>query len=416
MKDRPKLPNLRISSVRKTFLVIIVTAVIFGLGYSVGYKGYLISLASEPKVHILREVPVKDLDFSLFWKVWDSLNTSYFDKSKLSPSKMVYGAIKGMVEAVGDPYTVFLAPSENKMTEDDLHGNFEGVGIQIGFKGTQLAVIAPLPGSPAEAAGVKAGDLIIGIKDEKKGIDTGTANMNLPDAVQAIRGTAGTEVTLALLREGSDKPIVTTIKRASIDVPSVSLSYEGKNKNIAHIKVTKFGSETLDEWNKAVAEIKTKTNTLGLIVDVRNNPGGYLQAAVDLASDFVDSGSVVVKEEYSNGQNDEIKSIRAPRLQDLKTVVLINKGSASASEILSGAMRDDRKIKLIGDISFGKGTVQEPQQLDNGAGLHVTIARWLTPSGYWVNEKGLEPDTKIKDNADTPEDEQLIEAISQIEK
>ena len=407
-----RAPKLNIQIVRKVILLSIVAAFIFGSGYYLG-GGQGKSLPDAIRVKISRNLPAQysDLDFSLFWKVWDTLRDNYYDKSKLVDSDMVYGAIRGMVSAVGDPYTVFLPPEENKVVEEDLQGSFDGVGIQIGFKGARLAVISPLPGSPGESAGIRPGDLIVGIKDEKKGIDRNTVGITLPEAVEAIRGPKDSTVTLALLREGADSPIVVDVKRDSIDVPSVVLDFVGENKDIAQLKVSKFSSETQSEWTQAIAKVATKDNLKGVIVDVRNDPGGYLQAAIDLASEFLKTGTTVVVEDGKGGLKHNYNVERIGKLIGKKVVVLINGGSASASEILSGALKDNLGATLVGDTSFGKGTIQEPIQL-NGAGLHVTTARWLTPSGFWVNEKGLEPDVKVENKPDTPEDEQLQEAIS----
>ncbi len=396
----------------RRFLVKVFTfSLIFSLGYLVGVKGYKVSQTSFFNFKIERTNPPdkQNIDFSLFWKVWDMVGSSYYDKSKLDPVKMVQGAIQGMVAAIGDPYTVYLPPEENKVVQEDLEGSFGGVGIQIGFKGKQLAVIAPLPDTPAEKAGIKAGDFILAIKDEKKGVNVSTSGLSLPEAVQLIRGKAGTEVTLTLLRDNENEPREVKITRADIVVPSVVLSFEGDNKEIAHLKLLKFGGETNKEWNKAVSEIlSSKANYI--VLDLRNNPGGYLQEAVDIAGDFLKTGTVAVYEEV-NGVKQELKTSRSPRLSGYKLVVLVNEGSASASEILAGALRDQAKIKIVGKNTFGKGTVQEPKQINGGAGLHVTIARWLTPSGYWVNEKGLEPDVKVEEDVETKEDEQLLKAI-----
>jgi carboxyl-terminal processing protease len=351
---------------------------------------------------------LQNLDFSLFWQIWDTLNTSYYDKSKLIPSNMVYGAIKGMVQALGDPYTMFLPPSENKISQEDLQGNFEGVGIQIGFKGTQLAVMAPLPGSPADKAGIKAGDLIVGIKDEVKKIDRSTSSISLAEAVSIIRGPAGSKVTLALTRQGTDNPIIVDLKREVINVPSVSVDFKD---DVAVIRLLKFGGDTESEWRKAVDQIKAK-NVNKVVLDLRNDPGGYLQAAVDIAGDFLKKNSVVAIEEKGNGARDEFRTILdSGAFVNSKVVVLVNGGSASASEILAGALRDDRRIQLVGDKTFGKGTIQEPQDLEGGAGLHITIAKWLTPNGVWVHDKGLDPDVKVKDDDKTTDDEQLLEAL-----
>ena len=410
-----QLPKISFSLARKIIFSVVILAGVFSAGYLVGFKGYQGSLAEFPKVTLTRELPLdkKDLDFSLFWRVWDTLSTSYYDKTKIQPSSMVYGAIEGMVSALGDPYTVFLPPEKNKVVQEDLKGSFDGIGIQIGFKGNQLAVIAPLPNSPAEKVGIKAGDFIVGIKDEVKGIERGTVGISLNDAVEAIRGKAGTKVTLTLLREGVNEPIVVDVVRENIDVASVTLSWVGDKGNIAQIKLLKFGGETQGEWDKAVAEILKKQDLSGIVLDLRNNPGGYLEGAVDIASDFVKSGKTVVIEQRGE-QKTQYTVQKIGRFLSTPLVVLMNKGSASASEILSGALRDDNKTKLVGEVTFGKGTIQEPQELDSGAGLHITIAKWLTPSGFWVNEKGLTPDTLVEDNPDTPEDEQLQEAIKQL--
>lgn len=400
---------------RSTILATLAFVTVFSVGYTLGLTGVLIDAKGFPKVTISRELPEnKKLDFELFWKTWDAVEASYVDKSKLIPSQMVYGAIKGMVSSLGDPYTVFLTPSENKVTEEDLKGNFDGVGIQIGYRGNQLSVIAPLPNTPAEKAGVLAGDYILQIKDEKKNIDRDTAGMSLPEAVQIIRGVKGTKVSLTMLRDGDTKPRIFDLERATIDVPSVVLSNVGENGDIAHIKLLKFGADTRQEWNKSISEAIAKGSFKKIIVDLRNNPGGYMQSAIDILGDFLPQNSVAVIEERSDKSRTEYKTTTASKLEDSKIVVLVNKGSASASEILAGALRDQRKIKIVGDTSFGKGTIQEPQTLDNGAGLHVTIAKWLTPNGTWVHGQGLEPDIKVDQDTETIEDEQLNEAIKLI--
>ena len=415
MSKENKTPaKLDLTLLRKFFLPIAVGFLTFVLGYLVGTKGISFTKNGSPvRLNISQTLPddKKNLDFDLFWEIWNTLDTSYFDRSKIDDAERVYGAIKGMVASIGDPYTVFLTPSENKVTEEDLSGNFEGIGIQIGFKGTQLAVISPLPGSPAEEVGIKAGDIIAGIKDTEKDIERGTSGITLPEAVQIIRGKAGTKITLSLLREGSDRPIIVDVERKSIDVPSVVLKFEGENESIAHIEVLKFGAETYQEWNDAVLDILTHKNVQGIVLDLRGNPGGYMQSAIDLGGDFIDQGKTVVIQQGADGKKIEFPSSGTDRLKNYKVVVLVNGGSASASEILSGALRDDIKAKLVGEKTFGKGTIQEPRQLENGVGLHITIAKWLTPSGFWVHGVGLDPDIVIEDNADTPEDEQLQKAI-----
>ncbi len=400
------------SKVRNILLSVFVLVFVFSGGYTLGHSGFKVQVDQAYKVKIDRDVPPeKDVDFKLFWQVWDTLSEQYFDKSKLIPGEMVYGAIEGMVSALGDPYTMFLPPKENKIVDEDLSGKFQGVGMQLGFRNDKLAVMAPLEGSPAEAAGVKAGDYIVHITDKDKGVDMNTNGIALPLAVQTIRGDAGTKVTITFIRDGVNKPIVLELTRAQLNFPSVSLTYVGKDKNIARIRVAKFDADTPQEWDKSVNEIITKGDVKGVILDLRNNPGGYLQAAVDIAGDFMPTGSLVVKEAKGDGTEHDYKTDTLPRLEKYKTVVLINGGSASASEILSGALRDQKGIKLYGEKSFGKGTVQVPLDIPGGSGLHVTVARWLTPAGTWVHGKGLEPDTVIEIKEDDTEDVQLQGAV-----
>ena len=406
---------MNFASVRKVIFYSLGIAFIFVSGYFLGSNGFRLESGSFPKITIERTNPKnhQDVDFSLFWRVWDTIDSSYYDKTKIDVSKMVYGAISGMVSSLGDPYTAFLVPEENKVVEEDLSGSFEGIGIQIGFKGKNLAVIAPLPNSPAEKVGIKAGDFIVGIADSAKGIDTGTQGMNLSDAVKIIRGKSGTKVTLLLLRDGSTEPIKVDVVREKLDVPSVVVNYVESGK-IAQIKILKFGADTDSEWQKAVNEVTSKGSSInGIVLDLRNNPGGYLQSAVDIASEFVNVNTTVVIEDRGEVKN-EFKTERVGKLGNYKVVVLINGGSASASEILAGALSELKGYKLVGEKSFGKGTIQEPLQLEKGAGLHITTAKWLTPKGNWVHEKGLEPNIKVEDNSETTLDEQLQEAVKVI--
>ena len=404
--------KLHFNKVRNLILVLLLIIVSASGGYYLGVQGYKAEVSKALTVTINRSVPPdKNVDFSLFWQVWDTLSAKYYDKSKLVPANMINGAIEGMVASLGDPYTMYLPPTQNKIVDEDLSGSFEGVGMEIGYRDSKLAVISPLPGSPAEKAGVKPGDFIVHILDSKKNIDISTANLSLAEAVADIRGPAGTKVTITLARDGNPNPIVVEITRAKLDVPSVVLTFVGKDQNIADVKVSKFGAETTGEWNKAVDSILQKQNVKGIIVDLRNNPGGYLQAAVDLGSDFVPNGTTIVVQQNGDGSKQEYKSEKIGRLQKFKVVVLINGGSASASEILSGALRDDRGFKLVGDKSFGKGTVQEPVEINGGSGLHVTTAKWLTPNGTWVHGVGLTPDFPVVNKDGAKDDAQLQKAI-----
>lgn len=402
--------KLTLSHIRRFALILSLIAVSFASGWWANENGIRLKTESGTVRTIDRLSPQKPADFSLFWEVWDKLEASYFDKSKLNSEKMVLGAIKGMVASLEDPYTVFLPPAEQKRTQEDLGGEFEGIGIQIGFKGSQLAVIAPLEGTPAEKAGVKAGDFIIGIKDKAKDIDMGTAGISLPDAVEAIRGRAGTPVILVLTRQGVEKPLEVEVVRAKIEVPSVELSFVGE---VAHLKLLRFGDNTNGEWANAISRVKSQ-KPKGVVLDLRNNPGGYLNGAVFVASEFLRSGNAVLQED-GRGNRQEFKVTGKANLGDIPLVVLVNGGSASASEIVAGALKDHGRAKIVGEKTFGKGTIQESLQLDS-SGLHVTTAKWLTPNGSWVNEtNGLGPDVTVSDNGETEEDEQLQEAIKALQ-
>ncbi|HBQ50441.1 TPA: S41 family peptidase [Candidatus Daviesbacteria bacterium] len=352
-------------------------------------------------------------DFKLFWDTENLLKRDYLDKSALDQNKLYYGAISGMVSAVGDPYTFFLPPEAQKSSKEELNGSFEGVGIQLGFNpDKRLAVIAPLEGTPAKAAGVKPLDMIIKIDGKD------TTGLSLPEAVKLIRGTKGTKVMLEILREGEEETRTFTMVRDTIVVKSVELEYKKtkSGKNVAWIKLSRFSERTRSEWQEAVKDIISK-NPNGVILDVRNNPGGYLDGAVFVTSEFLEGGDVVLQED-GQGKKQAFKVNREGNLLTIPLIVLINKGSASASEIVAGALQDRERAKLVGEQSFGKGTIQEAEELEKGAGIHITVARWLTPNGKWVNEtKGLKPDVIIempKDAKDN-QDPQLDKALELLE-
>lgn len=375
------------------------------VGYVVGKNEVRLAWQNwKPQLSVInREPPLqRDVDFKLFWDVWDRLSKNYIDKSKLDPQKMLYGAISGMTHSVGDPYTVFLPPEENKAFKEDLTGTkFSGIGAQLGMKGEQIVIIAPLKGSPAEKASVRAGDFILKVN----GADT--FGWSLPEAVAKIRGENGTKVTLTIGREKEKKPLEITIVRDTITVKSVE--WEKKDR-IAYLKLSRFGEGT-DDWDKVISEIVDQKSTFqGLVLDLRNNPGGYLSGAVYFASEFIKDGTVV-QQEGSSGEKRAYSVERKGKLTDIPMVVLVNKGSASASEIMAIALKEKGRAKLIGEKTFGKGTIQEAQELVSEAGLHVTTAKWLSPSGKSV-EGGLDPDiTVAADENDQTKDPQLEKAI-----
>ncbi len=373
-------------------------------GYEVGFKDSSLGVQGVQIINKGTSSLPPTIDFSVFWEVWDTLEGRHVDRP-LDPQQLLYGALKGLAEAVGDPYTAFLPPQENKEVQDNLNGRYEGIGAELGIRDEQLTIISPLDGSPAEAAGVLPGDIILKVDDEE------TANLSLNEAVSKIRGPAETAVGLTLKR-GEDEPFVVEILRQEITVKSVS--WEMKEDGIVYIRVARFGEATNTDWDRVVGEIlASQPKTTSIILDVRSNSGGYLQASIHIASEFTNTG-VIVYEDFGNGQKREFKSDHQGRLTMVPVVVLINGGSASASEILAGALRDLKGSQLVGEQSFGKGTVQDAIEFTDGSSVHVTIARWLTPIGDNVDETGLEPTTVIErteEELDAGVDSQLEKAL-----
>jgi len=382
---------------------LIVAVLFFSIGFVLGQKKVAVDSKSVvPKFTISNQSPEKNqnVDFSLFWEIFNTLPLKYLDKNSVDGQKMMYGAISGMVRSLDDPYTVFLDPKQN--------ASFEGVGIQLGFnKDKRLAVIAPLKGTPAEKEGVRAKDMIVKIDDKD------TSDITLPEAVDLIRGAAGTKVKLIFIRDGVDKPIEKTLIRAKIDVKTVTLEYKQiKGKEIALISVSRFGEQTDAEWDTAISEVLTK-NVAGVIVDMRNNPGGLLSSSLHLAGEFI--RGTVVKQEFSDGKQTDLAADHEGKLLKKPLVVLVNGGSASAAEIFAGAMQDNRRGQLVGEKTFGKGTVQDVLDFPGGAGLHVTIAKWLTPKGNSIHHVGISPDVAVErtsDDADAGRDPQLEKALN----
>jgi len=398
-------------NLRSARLIIIVSLLVIVSGWSgfwLGTHQFQIDFSQKTSVKIDREIPPdkQDVDFALFWDVWDRLEKDYLEKEDINPAQMVFGAIQGMVASLGDPYTVFLKPPENKEVKDDLNGSFEGVGIQLGYKDDQLAVIAPLKGTPADKAGVKAGDLILKINEES------VSGLSADEAAQKIRGPKGSTVKLTLIHSGEKESYEVGIIRETIIVSSVEVDFLSSNgQTVAHLKLLKFGDRTAEEWGKAVNQIiDHQPQVAGVVLDLRNNPGGYLTGSVFIASEFLSSG-IIVQQEQASGFKETYSVDRQGKLLTQPLVVLINEGSASASEIVAGSLRDHQRAEIVGAKSFGKGTIQEAEDLAGGAGLHITTARWLLPSGESINEVGLKPDVEVKDDSQTEIDEQLEKAI-----
>ncbi|MES2436866.1 MAG: S41 family peptidase [Patescibacteria group bacterium] len=336
----------------------------------------------------------ENVDFSLFWRAWDHLNEKFVEthgtsSKAITDEDKVYGAIKGLAESLGDPYTTFFPPQENKDFQAEISGNFEGVGMEVGTRDDILTVIAPLKNTPAFKAGVKAGDKILKIDN------TVSTNMSADEAVSLIKGKKGTTVTLTLLGTNDSQPREVKIVRDRIEIPT--LDTELRSDGIYVIKLYSFTSNSANLFRGALEQfVKSKNNKL--IIDLRGNPGGYLDAAIDMASWFLPADKIVVQEDKGSNSEKIVYKSKGYNIfnNNLKVVVLVDGGSASASEILAGALQENGVGKLVGTKTFGKGSVQELVNLNPDTSLKITIARWLTPKGNTISEQGLKPDVEVK--------------------
>lgn len=383
----------------KYLALTVILVAVFGVGFSVG-KNQVVCKVCKPE----------NVDFSLFWDAYDKLHNSFINPDEIDNQKVIYGAISGMTKSLGDPYTDFFDPKQAKMFQQDLLGSFDGIGVEIGIKKEQLTVIAPLKGTPAERAGLKSGDQIIKINDKS------ASDISIEEAVNIIRGKKGTKVILTIFRDGWRDTKDIEIVRDTIKVDSVK--WEMKSNDVAYINIRQFNQPLTSDFKKVAFEIM-ESPAKKIILDLRDNPGGYLEVSQDIASWFLKTGQIVVIEDFGkNKSQQQFKTNGNSALMDYPIVVLINKGSASASEILAGALRDNRNVKLIGEKSFGKGSVQELVKLNDGASfLKITIAKWLTPKGNLISEIGLNPDIKIdltEDDIKSDKDPQLDRAMEYI--
>lgn len=387
--------QLRLRKSIAFLFVLVAILVSFGLGI---YWG-----RSQIKCEVCQP---SEVNFSLFWEAWHMVQNKFVDRAKLDVQKMIYGAISGMVSSLDDPYTVFFTPQDTKRFVEDVQGSFEGVGMQIDVKNDQLQVVAPLENTPAQKAGILAGDKILKING------TSTVGMTVEEAINLIRGPKGTSVNLTILRDAWDESEEITIVRSVINVTSLKLDI--RDDGVAYIRLYEFSEKASADFSDAAIKI-LNSDSKKIILDLRGNPGGYLEVANYIAGWFLEKGQMVTIEDFGNGQGKiEHKANGNAMLQNYPLVVLIDKGSASGSEILAGALRDDRNVKLIGETSFGKGSVQNLEKLDDGSSLKITVAKWLTPKGESISDYGLEPDIKVEmteKDINQDKDPQLDKAI-----
>lgn len=394
----------------KTFGVVIAIVCCFALGFMFG------RLSNDSLSQLLDVRDKKEM--TMFWEVWNTLKDQYVDSSKVeNEDNLYYGAIKGLVDSVGDPATVYLDPKETEQFNKSIEGkSFQGIGAELNYDNGSIVVVAPLKGSPAEKAGVKAGDRIA--KVDGKEIKS---NESIFDVVSRIRGEAGTKVTITVVRNGSVKPIDIEVTRGEIDVPSMELKSAEGLSDVKILRISRFTDESVAAWNanwdKMVREINA-SKAKGLIIDLRGNPGGFFDSAIYAGEEFLKKGTVQAKQTNKKGKEEVFRVAREGKLLDIPVVVLVDEGSASASEILSGMLQQNKRATVVGMNTYGKGTAQTIVNYRDGSSLHLTILKWLLPDGQWLNrENPIKPDVVVE----YPEDEykkgndvQLNEAIKLI--
>ena len=358
--------------------------------------------------HYRRAYSDENIDISILKKTLDQIYLNYVDPSQIDLEKMTYGAVSGMVNALGDPYTEFFDPEGATSIQESISGKFEGIGLQIGIKDKQLTAISPIKGTPADRSGIRPGDKIIFV-DEKP-----TSNLSVNEAVDIIRGPKGTKVVLTLLREGENFDV--EITRDVINVPTVEV--EILENDIALLGLYHFSNSTNQDFRKAVFEI-INSNAKGIILDLRSNPGGLVNQAIDVSGWLLNRNDLVMIEKGKDETEKEFRTSGSGDLMNYPTIILINEGTASASEILAGALKDNRNLMIIGEKSFGKGTVQKLINVYNNSMLKVTIAEWLTPNRNVINDNGITPDIEVEltlEDYEQQKDPQLEKAIEEIIK
>ena len=384
---------------------VLALALAFGAGYAI--RGGDVSGLLLPDVAGNALEP-QGVDFSPVWKAWQVIEEKYISASTTAPTttdeEKVWGMIQGLARSLDDPYTVFLPPEDNERFEEDISGNFSGVGMEIGIEDNTLTVIAPLKGTPAYRAGIEAGDKIIRI-DEKE-----TQGMALDTAVKLIRGAKGTNVKLTILRDGVDEPLVIEVTRDTITIPTVNTDpAEGaglREDSVYVIQLYNFSAVSQTLFRQALRDF-VLSGTDKLIIDLRGNPGGYLEASVEMASWFLPVGKAVVTEDFRGEEAQRVHRSRGYDIfnENLKLAILIDRGSASASEILAGALQAHGKATLVGQRSFGKGSVQELVTITPETSLKITVARWLIPDGRSISDGGLTPDIEVEFDRERYDDE-----------
>ena len=396
MKDKKKIIHIGAF----IFFGIIVAGTLF-------YGGYYVGLSQTKLIRIEGVADIYPGDetaanFGVFWQAWDKIKEKHLHSGALSAQEMIYGAIKGLAESANDQHTTFFSPEDAAKFTENIDGRFGGIGAELEEINNQIIVVTPLKGTPAEKAGLRPRDTII----KAGGIEL--KDKTVQDAIRIIRGEPGTQIKLIISREGETGTKDIQITREMITLPTVE--WEWKDDNVAYVRLISFNQNTPFAFYNVIRNIITE-NPRAMILDLRNNPGGYLEVAVGLSGWFIDRGEVVVKERYADGEDRVFRSRGNAALKNLPTIILVNRGTASAAEIMAGAIRDINGTRLIGERTFGKGTVQSLEELKDGSMLKITVANWVTPNGHIIEGSGLVPDINIKRAENDPEDAQLNKAM-----
>lgn len=395
----------------QTLIAAIVVTTVGAASYFGGFEAgrnsptFIVAPAATNQTAANSVPEAEDPQFKVFWEAWQLVDREFYDPQAIDHQKMTYGAIKGMLEALDDQYTSFATPSHAQITDEDLRGSFDGIGVVVEMRDKKLTVVAPQEGTPGEKAGIKPGDVIVAVDGKD------TINLSLLEAVSLIRGPRGTTVKLSIVRDGEPVPLDIAVTRSEIKIVNVKVKDLGDG--VAYVKLGGFAAPTGRELSQAIRRIVDQ-KAKGLIFDLRNNPGGLLQTSVDVASIFMRDG-VVLYEETRTGDSLPFDVKRGAAVApDIPMVVLINKGSASASEIVAGALQDNGRAVLVGENSFGKDLVQNVHELSDKSSVRITIARWATPNRQQIHEKGLTPDFAVEmteDDVKAGRDPQLDKAI-----
>jgi len=390
----------------KVLGVIILAICMLAIGFA---GGKLINVNIESS---LRNITSEKPQLDLFWAVWNVMESKFVNAEEVTEEDKKYGIVKGLVDSYNDPATVFLTPEETETFESTNQGKyFEGIGAELGYEDGYVVVISPLEGSPAKEAGIRPGDVILSVDGEEM-----SKGDNIYDVVAMIRGESGTEVTLEVLHKGDMEITEITIVRGEITVPSMTVQF--LENDIAYLELARFTDasylEWVNNWEKATKEILDK-GSRKMILDLRGNPGGYFDAAVYAADEFLSGTEVISIQEDRQGRQDEFKSKKGGNLTNVKLVILIDSGSASASEILSGALQYHGVAQVVGESSYGKGTAQSIEEFTDGSSLHVTVFKWLLPDESWINrDNPITPDFEVEYSTEDfteGRDPQLTKAI-----